>query len=98
MPPFLPPSSPPSLPPSLSETFGRVLVLDGVIQCTARDEFCYQEMIAHLPLFSHPCPKSVSLYALEQEVLLDLHKGHSLPATMWMLVLSAHLLVRAASC
>ncbi|KAG2381712.1 hypothetical protein C9374_006096 [Naegleria lovaniensis] len=33
-----------------SETYGRVLVLDGVIQCTERDEFSYQEMMAHLPL------------------------------------------------
>jgi spermidine synthase len=33
-----------------SEAYGRVLVLDGVIQCTDRDEFSYQEMMAHLPL------------------------------------------------
>ncbi|PBK64697.1 saccharopine dehydrogenase [Armillaria solidipes] len=42
-----------------SETFGNVLVLDGVIQCTERDEFSYQEMIAHLPLNSHPNPEKV---------------------------------------
>ncbi|KAF4622445.1 hypothetical protein D9613_009595 [Agrocybe pediades] len=42
-----------------SETYGNVLVLDGVIQCTERDEFSYQEMIAHLPLASHPNPKKV---------------------------------------
>ncbi|RDB18793.1 Saccharopine dehydrogenase [NADP(+), L-glutamate-forming] [Hypsizygus marmoreus] len=42
-----------------SQTFGNVLVLDGVIQCTERDEFSYQEMIAHLPLASHPNPKKV---------------------------------------
>nr|XP_002119951.2 spermidine synthase-like [Ciona intestinalis] len=42
-----------------SKTYGNVLVLDGVIQCTERDEFAYQEMIAHLPLFSHPNPKNV---------------------------------------
>ena len=33
-----------------SEAYGRVLVLDGVIQCTDRDEFSYQEMMAHLPM------------------------------------------------
>ncbi len=33
-----------------SPSFGKVLLLDGVIQCTERDEFSYQEMIAHLPL------------------------------------------------
>ncbi|KAG6917779.1 hypothetical protein DXG01_001184 [Tephrocybe rancida] len=42
-----------------SETFGNVLVLDGAVQCTERDEFSYQEMIAHLPLASHPNPKKV---------------------------------------
>lgn len=35
--------------------------MDGVIQCTERDEFAYQEMIANLPLFSHPSPKKVAL-------------------------------------
>ena len=33
-----------------SPSFGRVLLLDGVIQATERDEFSYQEMITHLPL------------------------------------------------
>jgi spermidine synthase len=42
-----------------SEKHGNVLVLDGVIQVTERDEFAYQEMIAHLPLFAHPNPKRV---------------------------------------
>lgn len=38
---------------------GKVLVLDGVIQCTERDEFAYQEMMAHIPLFAHPNPRRV---------------------------------------
>ncbi|GJJ14450.1 hypothetical protein Clacol_008714 [Clathrus columnatus] len=42
-----------------SETYGNVLVLDGVIQCTERDEFSYQEMITHIPLSTHPNPKKV---------------------------------------
>eukprot|EP00736_Rhodelphis_marinus_P008398 Rmarinus@m.15437 len=42
-----------------SVTYGTVLVLDGVIQATERDEFAYQEMIAHLPLCSHPNPEKV---------------------------------------
>jgi len=42
-----------------SRTFGNVLILDGVIQLTERDECAYQEMIAHLPLFSHPNPENV---------------------------------------
>eukprot|EP00037_Helgoeca_nana_P013438 m.123794 g.123794 ORF g.123794 m.123794 type:complete len:329 (-) comp22028_c0_seq2:1451-2437(-) len=42
-----------------SVTYGRVLVLDGAIQVTERDEFSYQEMITHLPMYSHPNPTSV---------------------------------------
>ena len=40
-------------------TFGRVLVLDGVIQTTTADEFIYHEMLAHVPLFAHPAPRRV---------------------------------------
>ncbi|KAL0327250.1 UNVERIFIED_CONTAM: Spermidine synthase [Sesamum angustifolium] len=43
----------------LSSTYGKVLVLDGVIQLTERDECAYQEMITHLPLCSIPNPKKV---------------------------------------
>ncbi|GAB0096429.1 spermidine synthase [Sergentomyia squamirostris] len=42
-----------------SESYGRVLSLDGIIQCTERDEFGYQEMIAFLPLCCHPEPRKV---------------------------------------
>lgn len=42
-----------------SSHHGNVLVLDNVIQCTERDEFSYQEMIAHLALMSHPKPEKV---------------------------------------
>lgn len=42
-----------------SKTYGTVLVLDGVIQVTERDEFAYQEMISHLPLFACNNPKKV---------------------------------------
>ncbi|KAJ2515218.1 putrescine aminopropyltransferase [Coemansia sp. RSA 2049] len=42
-----------------SKTYGNVLVLDGIIQVTERDEFSYQEMITHPALFSHPNPERV---------------------------------------
>ncbi|ODV97907.1 hypothetical protein PACTADRAFT_400 [Pachysolen tannophilus NRRL Y-2460] len=42
-----------------SESYGNVLVLDGIVQCTERDEFAYQELISHIPLFSHPNPKRI---------------------------------------
>jgi len=39
--------------------FGRVLLLDGMVQTTERDEFVYHEMIAHVPMQAHPCPRKV---------------------------------------
>ncbi|XP_045816058.1 spermine synthase-like isoform X1 [Trifolium pratense] len=42
-----------------SLTYGKVLVLDGIVQLTEKDECAYQEMIAHLPLCSIPSPKTV---------------------------------------
>lgn len=42
-----------------STDYGNVLVLDGVVQVTERDEFSYQEMITHLAMMSHPDPRRV---------------------------------------
>ena len=42
-----------------STTWGKVLVLDGVIQLTEKDEMSYQEMLAHIPMFSHQHPRRV---------------------------------------
>jgi spermidine synthase len=39
--------------------FGRVLALDGIIQTTEGDEFCYHEMQAHLPILAHGNAKRV---------------------------------------
>jgi len=33
--------------------YGRVMMLDGVVQLSTRDEFVYHEMMAHVPLFAH---------------------------------------------
>lgn len=38
---------------------GRVMLLDGVVQTTEKDEFIYHEMMVHVPLFAHPNPKRV---------------------------------------
>ena len=32
--------------------FGKVLILDGIIQTTERDEFCYHEMLVHVPIIA----------------------------------------------
>lgn len=42
-----------------SVEYGRMMILDGAIQCTERDEFLYHEMIAHVPLHVHPNPRKV---------------------------------------
>ena len=73
-----------------STDYGKVLVLDGAIQATERDEFAYQEMIAHLALNSHPNPKKVLVIgggdggvlrevvkheSVEEAVLCDIDEG-----------------------
>src|ERR1700733_1741592 len=42
-----------------SSSHGRVMVLDGVIQITERDEFVYQEMLTHVPLLAHGAAENV---------------------------------------
>ncbi|WP_010273372.1 polyamine aminopropyltransferase [Paenibacillus senegalensis] len=39
--------------------FGRMLVLDGVVQTTSMDGHIYNEMISHIPLTLHPDPQKV---------------------------------------
>ncbi len=39
--------------------WGRMLVLDGCVMTTDRDEFIYHEMIAHIALGAHPNPRKV---------------------------------------
>jgi len=42
-----------------TEEFGNMLLLDGMVMTTEKDEFVYHEMIAHVPLHTHPNPKKV---------------------------------------
>lgn len=42
-----------------TDEFGRALVLDGNLQTTVKDEFIYHEMLAHIPMFTHPNPQKV---------------------------------------
>lgn len=39
--------------------FGRMLVLDGIVQTTSVDGHIYNEMISHVPMSIHPDPKKV---------------------------------------
>ena len=39
--------------------YGNMLVLDGMVMCTEKDEYVYHEMIGHIPMLSHPNPQNV---------------------------------------
>ncbi|NWF75296.1 MAG: polyamine aminopropyltransferase [Nitrospirae bacterium] len=39
--------------------FGRMLILDDVVQLTERDEFFYHEMLTHIVMHAHPNPRKV---------------------------------------
>jgi spermidine synthase len=54
--------------------FGKMLMLDGATQITARDAFVYQEMMSHVPLFAHGDASDVLIVgggdcAIAEEVL-----------------------------
>lgn len=42
-----------------TEQWGRMLVLDGMVMTTEKDEFVYHEMMAHPVLVTHPNPRRV---------------------------------------
>lgn len=39
--------------------FGRMLMLDGAVQVTSKDEFVYHEMMSHVPLLAHGAARDV---------------------------------------
>ncbi|MEF9475272.1 MAG: spermidine synthase [Candidatus Mariimomonas ferrooxydans] len=41
--------------------FGKMLILDGVVQLTERDEFFYHEMLTHVVMHAHPNPRKVAV-------------------------------------
>ncbi|WEK56444.1 MAG: polyamine aminopropyltransferase [Candidatus Cohnella colombiensis] len=42
-----------------TEEYGNMLLLDGMVMTTEKDEFVYHEMVAHPALFTHPNPEQV---------------------------------------
>lgn len=42
-----------------TETFGRLMTLDGLVMVTDRDNFIYHEMLSHPALHCHPDPRDV---------------------------------------
>ncbi len=69
--------------------FGRVLMLDGVVQVTERDEFIYHEMMSHVPIIAHGAAKRVLIigggdggilrevlrHPIEQATMIELDPG-----------------------
>ena len=41
--------------------WGKLMVIDGFVMLTSRDNFLYHEMLTHPALFSHPDPKHVAI-------------------------------------
>jgi spermidine synthase len=39
--------------------FGKLMVIDGAMMVTTRENFFYHEMMSHAPIFTHPNPKNV---------------------------------------
>jgi spermidine synthase len=61
-----------------TDSHGRVLTLDGVIQITERDEFVYQEMLTHVPLLAHGDARNVLIIGAGDGGVLKhvlMHKG-----------------------
>ncbi|MCC5814449.1 MAG: polyamine aminopropyltransferase [Leptospira sp.] len=73
-----------------TQSFGRMFTLDDVTMVTEFDEHSYHEMIAHIPMMSHPNPKSVLVIgggdggtvrevlkhpSVEEVVLCEIDKG-----------------------
>ena len=44
-----------------TETFGKLMVIDGCTMVTTRENFVYHEMMSHVALFAHPNPKRVAI-------------------------------------
>jgi spermidine synthase len=44
-----------------TRTFGKLMVIDGCVMLTERDNFLYHEMMSHPALFTHPAPRRVAI-------------------------------------
>jgi spermidine synthase len=42
-----------------TDTWGKLMTIDGMVMLSEKDEFVYHEMMAHLPLLTHPNPETV---------------------------------------
>jgi spermidine synthase len=61
-----------------TDSHGRMMTLDGIVQITERDEFAYQEMLTHVPLLAHGEAKRVLIIGAGDGGVLKhvlMHKG-----------------------
>jgi len=61
-----------------TDSHGRMMTLDGIVQITERDEFVYQEMLTHVPLLAHGNAKQVLIIGAGDGGVLKhvlMHKG-----------------------
>ncbi|GBD99553.1 spermidine synthase [bacterium BMS3Abin07] len=65
--------------------FGRMLVLDGVVQLTDKDEFFYHEMLTHVVMHAHPAPgKVVVIGGGDGGVVREVMKHNSVEKTYFI--------------
>src|ERR1700722_19012193 len=61
-----------------TDSHGRMMTLDGIVQITERDEFVYQEMLTHVPLLAHGAARNVLIIGAGDGGVLKhvlMHKG-----------------------
>ena len=56
--------------------FGRVMVLDGVVQTTEKDEFIYHEMLTHVPILAHGKAEKVVVFHKKRRKGYRKKNGH----------------------
>lgn len=65
--------------------FGRLMLLDGKVMLTERDEYFYHEMIVHPALLSHPNPRRVAVIGGgDGGVVREILKHPSVEAVVWV--------------
>jgi spermidine synthase len=72
-----------------TESHGRAMLLDGVVQITEADEFAYQEMIAHVPLTAHGAARRVLIIGAGDGGVLRRVLGHRGVASATMVEIDA---------